>query len=81
MVLADIPIQLGYQIDSNLWQVARKWDMKVLDVREVDGISPLSFLDHIHLNPQGASQFSRTLADRLYESFDDFGLRRLANNR
>lgn len=65
LVLAAMPTRAGYDLDPELVRVAEAAGARVLDLRDVPGLTAAMFADPLHLDDGGAELFSRHAAQEL----------------
>ena len=65
LVVVAMPVQAPYEIDPALGDMAARGELQLLDYRSLQGISRSSFLDSMHLNPDGSEVLSQQLAQDL----------------
>ena len=65
VAVVAMPVQQSYDVDQNVLEMTRKADGLFLDCRHIEALSDKSYLDEIHLNPDGARIFSRAFTQRL----------------
>ncbi len=65
LVLVAMPTRAGYDLDPQLVRVAEEAGARVVDLRDVPGLTTAMFLDPLHLSPEGAELFTRQAAEAL----------------
>ena len=65
LVVVAMPVQAPYEIDPALGDMAARGVVHLLDYRSLPGIQKSSFLDSMHLNPDGSEVLSQQLAQDL----------------
>ena len=66
-VVVAMPVPNDYELDPGLLRLAARGEIRLVDMRHVQGIGPGSYLDAMHLNKRGQQVLSRSLA-RVLES-------------
>ena len=71
VIAVAMPVQDGYQLDSQLQSLDDRGTLDVIDLRDVAGLQDLHFLDGIHLNSTGQHILSRVLAEDLLDELSN----------
>jgi hypothetical protein len=71
VIAVAMPVQDGYQLDSQLQSLDDRGTLEVIDLRDVAGLQDSHFLDGIHLNSAGQHILSRVLAEDLLDELSN----------
>lgn len=67
-VFVAMPLMSRYELDSEIRAVINREADRLLDLRNVSGISTAQFKDVMHLNPEGSEVFTRSLVEAVAHS-------------
>jgi hypothetical protein len=65
VIVVAVPLQSYYPLNPGVRSTSEAAGVILIDTRTVEGLSKDSFIDGMHLNPDGATLYSRFLAHRL----------------
>ncbi|HEX7038497.1 MAG TPA: hypothetical protein VF202_00115 [Trueperaceae bacterium] len=65
LVLTAMPTRSGYDLDPQLVKVAEEAGARVIDLRDVPGLTTEMFEDPLHLGPEGAALYTSYAAEAL----------------
>lgn len=69
VIFVAMPIREPYDLDAQLREKIEAGGMMLLDCRAIEGLGPNDYADELHLNPDGATLYSRFLARQLAARF------------
>lgn len=67
VIVVAMPQKEHYTLDPGLQPVVESAGGTLIDARDVDGLTRADFMDQLHLNPTGATIYSRYLARQLVQ--------------
>lgn len=65
VILVSMPVIGDYTLDKEIHTVAGKLNIKLLDMRKIETITPDMFKDSIHLNQHGQNLFSKAISQHI----------------
>jgi hypothetical protein len=70
-IAIPLPTLLSYPVDPSLQSVLKANGSRLIDLRQIEGLTDSDYLDGYHLSPLGGAIFTRALSQKLLES-DEF---------
>ena len=67
VILVAVPVESPYPIDPQIKSTLEANRVTFIDTRNVEGLSPDSYVDGMHMNSDGATRYTHFLAQRLAE--------------
>jgi hypothetical protein len=65
VIIVAVPLESSYPLSPGLRSTSEAAGVAFIDTRTVEGLSKDSFIDGMHLKPDGATLYSRFLAHQL----------------